>query len=352
MPSIQNTPQSKNSYFLPLKNAGQLCLSCIFYLPLYLMKPSELAVGGQAVLEGVMMRGQKGYSIAVRRPNGKIASKDEHKIPWTKQYKLLGIPVLRGVVTLVEAMIIGFKALEYSANVSLEEKDDENESGANAPAMSKTTIFFTFIVSMALAMGLFVVLPNVITQFMRINEATSPFLFHVVAGIIRMFLFLAYIIGISQMKDIRRVFEYHGAEHKTIRTYEADEDLQVINAKKHSRFHPRCGTSFILMVMVISIFIFAFVTGFIVQYWAGFTEYAVWLQKLILIPAHIIAMLPVAGLSYEVNRKCSRCIDSPLSKLIVSPGLWFQRLTTREPDETQLEVAIHALNRTLEMGDV
>jgi len=327
-------------------------LSCILYFPLLMSRPSELAVGGQAVIEGVMMKGQGGYAIAVRRPDGKIVVKEEKKVPWHKQIKWLGIPFIRGVSILLEAMVVGFKALEYSANVALDENPQDDDKEKELPALGRGHMIMMFLFSFLLAMGLFVVLPNLVTQLVHFNEADTPVIFHIIAGLIRMGLFLLYIIGIACFSDIKRVFEYHGAEHKTIRTFEDEEELNVENVSRHSRFHPRCGTSFILTVMVVSIFVFALVTGLIVQFWPGFTAYPVWLQKLILIPVHILAMMPVAGLSYEVNRKCSKTMDSPITKAIVTPGLWFQRLTTREPDPSQMEVGITSLKKTLELGDV
>ncbi len=339
-----------SSLYELMKNAGRLRLSCILYFPLLMARPSELAVGGQAVIEGVMMRGKAGYAIAVRRPDGKIVIKEEKKIPWHTKYKWLGFPLIRGVSVLLEAMVVGFKALEYSANVAMDENPGEKEE--EIPTLSRGHMILTFFVSFLFGIGLFVVLPNLVTQFLTYNEAGTPVLFHIIAGIIRMGIFLLYIVLISMFKDIKRVFEYHGAEHKTIHAYEAENELTVENVKQHSRFHPRCGTSFILTVMIVSIFVFALVTGVIVQFWPGFVAYPVWLQKLILIPVHILAMMPVAGLSYEVNRKCAKTMDSPVTKAIITPGLWFQRLTTREPDGSQMEVGITSLKKTLELGDV
>jgi uncharacterized protein YqhQ len=335
-----------------IKNAGRVLRSCIFFLTHQLMRPSELAVGGQAVIEGVMMRGQKGFAIAVRRPNGEISIKREEKVPWHRKYKFLGVPVIRGVSVLFEAMVLGFQALEYSANAAMEEIKPEQSEDEKLPVISTTAMLGMFVISMAFAIGLFIILPNVATQYMNLNEASKPITFHLVAGVIRMAIFFIYVLVISRMNDIKRVFEYHGAEHKTIHAYEQDLELNVENTKIQSRFHPRCGTSFVLTVMVVSIFVFAIATGLIVEFWPGFRAYPVWFQKIILIPAHIIAMLPVAGLSYEFNRRCSKKMDSIITKMVVTPGLLFQRLTTREPDASQLEVGITALNKTIELGEV
>jgi uncharacterized protein YqhQ len=336
-------------------NAGRKWASCILYFPFLLARPSELAVGGQAVIEGVMMRGQKGFAIAVRRPDGYVSVKREEKVPLYKRFKALGIPIIRGVVVLFEALLIGFRALEYSANIAAQEApvdDLDFDEDEDIPQLGKFAMFTMFLISMLVGIGLFVVTPNLVTQWANIDEATHPFLFHIIAGVIRIAIFLGYIIGISYMPDIKRVFEYHGAEHKTIHNYESDEELSIINAKRKSRLHPRCGTSFVLTVMVVTIFAFALVSGLVVIFWPGFHSYPTYMQKLILIPLHILTVLPIAGISYEINRRCAKNLNSPISKIVTYPGLALQRITTREPDGQQLEVAIVALKRTLEFGEV
>lgn len=353
---MQNKPLlPKTSGYRRLYNAGRKWASCILYFPMWLARPSELAVGGQAVIEGVMMRGQKGFAIAVRRPDGVVAVKREQKVPLYKKFKALGIPIIRGVAVLFEALMIGFRALEYSANIAAQEEpvdDLDFDEDEDIPQIGKFAMFTMFLISMLVGIGLFVVMPNLVTQWANIDEATHPFLFHLIAGAIRIAIFLGYIIGISYMPDIKRVFEYHGAEHKTIHNYESDEELTIINAKRKSRLHPRCGTSFVLTVMVVTIFAFALVSGLVVTFWSGFHEYHTYVQKLILIPLHILTVLPIAGISYEINRRCAKNLESPISKIVTYPGLALQRITTREPDGQQLEVAIVALKRTLEFGEV
>jgi uncharacterized protein YqhQ len=181
------------------------------------------------------------------------------------------------------------------------------------------------------------------------QQATTSFLFHVVAGLIRILIFLLYIIVISYFKDIRRVFEYHGAEHKSIFTYEAGLNLTVENVKQFSTKHPRCGTSFILMVLIVSIFIFALVPSLLSWLVPQFNTLSIWSQKFVLIPLHILLVLPIAGIAYEINKRAAKAQSSRLVKLIITPGLWLQRITTREPDEQQIEVALAALNKTLEL---
>jgi uncharacterized protein YqhQ len=325
----------------------------------------DFAVGGQAVIEGVMMRGSKGFSIAVRHPNGEISVKQELRVPWHKRNKILGIPVLRGVVVLIESLVIGIRALEFSANIAMENEPkpaQEKEKKAFGPV----ALGLTFLFSIGLGIFLFVVVPNIATQWMGIQEtaihsgnplsgtqiglaqqALTSFWFHIVAGMIRILIFLGYIIAISFLKDIRRVFEYHGAEHKSIFTYESGMELNVANVKSFSTKHPRCGTSFILMVLLVSIFVFATVPSILSWLTPGFNALSVWKQKLVLIPLHILLVMPIAGLSYEINKLASKKQNNRLIKLLVTPGLWLQHITTKEPDDKQIEVALVALNNTL-----
>lgn len=327
----------------------------------------DFAVGGQAVIEGVMMRGSKGYSIAVRHPNGEISIKQETRIPWHKRYKFLGIPILRGVVVLIESLVIGIRALEFSANIAMENESEETKQ-KEKKAFGPVSLALTFLFSIILGIFLFVVVPNVATQWMGIQEtamhsgtaqsgtqvglakqALTSFWFHIVAGIIRILIFLGYIIAISFLKDIRRVFEYHGAEHKSIFTYESGLELNVDNVKSFSTKHPRCGTSFILMVLLVSIFVFAIVPSILSWLTPGFNALSVWKQKLVLIPLHVLLVMPIAGLSYEINKLASKKQNNRLIRFFVTPGLWLQHITTKEPDEKQIEVALVALNKTLEL---
>ncbi|MEW8976946.1 MAG: DUF1385 domain-containing protein [Symbiobacterium sp.] len=269
--------------------------------------------GGQAVIEGVMMRGPKWMAIAVRRPDGDIAIHREEVQSLTQRYPLLRLPLLRGVVAMWEALSLGISALMFSANQAM--PDDEQ--------LSKGEMTLTTAVGIVVAIALFVVAPTLLTTYVKALSA-SALLTHVVEGGIRLALFIGYLVGISLMKEIQRVFQYHGAEHKVINAYEAGEELTVENVRRYSREHKRCGTSFLLYVVVISILIFSIVS-----------VENVWLR----IVARI-GMLPlVAGVAYEWIRLAGRS-DSPLVNALSRPGMWLQGLTTREPDDSQLEVAI------------
>ncbi|MDI6783619.1 MAG: DUF1385 domain-containing protein [bacterium] len=331
-------------------------------------KQEDFAVGGQAVIEGVMMRGTKGYTIAVRHPNGEITVQQVTRVPWHKRNKILAIPVIRGIVVLIESLIIGIRALEFSANIALaDEKKDETEK--EKKSFGPVSLGLTFIAAFALGIFLFVVVPNVVTQWMGIQEtavhsgsgqtgnqvglaqqALTSFWFHIIAGFIRILIFLGYIIAISFLKDIRRVFEYHGAEHKSIYTYESGLDLTVANVQQFSTKHPRCGTSFILMVLLVSIFVFALVPSILSWLTPSFNELSVWKQKLVLIPLHILLVLPIAGIAYEINKLAAKKKNNLFVRGLIAPGLWLQRITTKEPDEKQIEVALVALNKTLELS--
>ncbi|WP_374711355.1 DUF1385 domain-containing protein [Symbiobacterium terraclitae] len=269
--------------------------------------------GGQAVIEGVMMRGPKWMAIAVRRPDGEIAIHREEVRSVMQRYPVLRLPLLRGVVTMVEALSYGISALMFSANQAM--PDEEH--------LSKGEMTVTTAVGFIVAIGLFVVVPTLLTNYVKALSA-SPLLTHLVEGGLRLALFIGYLLAISMMKDIQRVFQYHGAEHKVINTYEAGDELTVENARRHSREHKRCGTSFLLYVVVISIVIFSLVN-----------VDNVWLRILLR-----FAMLPVvAGVAYEFIRLAGRT-DNALVNALSRPGMWLQGLTTREPDDSQLEVAI------------
>jgi len=269
--------------------------------------------GGQAVIEGVMMRGPKWMAIAVRRPDGEIAIHREEVTSVMQRYPILRLPLLRGMVTMVEAMSVGISALMFSANQAMPDEEQ----------LSKGEMTLTTALGFIMAIGLFVVAPTLLTNYVKALSA-SPLLTHLVEGGLRLGLFIGYLWIISLMKDIQRVFQYHGAEHKVINTYEAGDELTVENARRHSREHKRCGTSFLLYVVVISIVIFSLVN-----------VDNVWLRILLR-----FAMLPlVAGVAYEFIRLAGRT-DNPLVNALSRPGMWLQGLTTREPDDSQLEVAI------------
>jgi uncharacterized protein YqhQ len=286
----------------------------------------EAPVGGQAVLEGVMMRGVTTWAVAVRRPDGEIETTVEKIDPWARRSRILRWPIIRGIVALAESLKIGFRALGMSANAQLEEGEEEEELGGMAWGM-------TIFVSLAFAVLLFFVIPVGLTSLIK-DWLDSSFLFWLVEGIVRTAIFIGYIVMISRLDDLRRVFEYHGAEHKTISCYEAEDELIPSRATLYSRLHPRCGTSFLLIVMVVAIFVFA-PLGLPAWYW--------------LVISRIVGVPLIAGIAYELIKWAGRNRERSWVRAVMWPGLMLQNLTTREPDEDQLEVAIAALDSVLEV---
>jgi len=292
-----------------------------------LVAKRDAPVGGQAVLEGVMMRGISVWAVAVRTPEGQIDVQSEPLVPWAQRHRIWRLPVIRGVVALGESLKIGFKALAISANAQLDE-DEEGEKEEIGGFVWGLTIFL----SMLLAVGLFFVIPVGLTSLIK-DQLGSPLLFWLIEGILRTGIFIGYILAISKLPDLRRVFEYHGAEHKTISCYEAEDELTPARAKLYSRLHPRCGTSFLLIVMVLAIFVFAPI-GLPEWYW--------------LVLSRILGIPLIAGLSYEVIKWAGKNRRKRWVRAVMWPGLMLQNLTTREPDEAQLAVAIAALEKVLE----
>ncbi|MGN6586906.1 MAG: DUF1385 domain-containing protein [Solirubrobacterales bacterium] len=291
-----------------------------------LVAKRDAPVGGQAVLEGVMMRGVSVWAVAVRSPEGQIEVESEPLQPWAQRHRIWRLPVIRGVVALGESLKIGFKALAISANAQMEE-DEEGEK----EEIGGWVWGLTIVLSMVMAIGLFFVVPVGLTSLIK-DQLGSPFLFWLIEGLLRTGIFIGYIAAISKMPDLRRVFEYHGAEHKTISCYEAEDELVPARAKLYSRLHPRCGTSFLLIVMVLAIFVFA-PLGLPAWYW--------------LVASRILGIPLIAGLSYEVIKWAGKNRRKGWVRAIMWPGLMLQNLTTREPDEEQLAVAIASLNAVL-----
>ena len=278
--------------------------------------------GGQALIEGVMMRGKRYQAMSARLEDGRIVSEVEEFTMLTDRHKFFGLPFIRGTFNMIDSLISGMKALTWSTNVSLAEDEDEEE-------LTPMEIAMTMIVSIGLGILLFFVLPVVIAHYFQ-PLIPGNFLQNIFEGVVRVVVFLLYLFLISRMKEIRRVFQYHGAEHKSIHCYEAGEALTPENAMKHTRLHPRCGTSFLFIVMVISIFVFALV---------GVENFA-WRM------ASRSVLLPViAGVSYEVLRYCGKHMDKAWVRAIAWPGMQLQRLTTGEPDLEMLEVAIYSLQK-------
>jgi len=297
------------------------------------------------------MRSPGFIAIAVRRPDGGIAIKSKpfkgvlQKYPWLKK------PVFRGVVTLFESMFQGIEALSYSAGVAAEA--ETGKDGEKGDKLSSLAVGGSIALAFVLGMALFVVLPHYLTVVTGALgggdsgsiSAKSP-LFHLVDGAFKMAILLAYVYAISWMKDIKRVFQYHGAEHKSIYAFEAGEELTIESARKHTRLHPRCGTSFLLFLVLISILVFSAVFPLL-----GLTEITgrKWIDHALMVIIKIFLMLPVAGLSYEFIKICSVKMGSPLFRLMIWPGLALQNLTTREPDDSQLEVALMSLRKVLSL---
>jgi uncharacterized protein YqhQ len=286
-----------------------------------------VSYGGQAVLEGVMMRSPSSWAVAIRTPEGDITEVVNEITSPMQQRRLWRLPVIRGVIALGESLAIGFRALAISANVASQERDEDGEIKTQ---IGRGQIIFSFVVAIGFALMLFKVGPALLTNFLPID---STGLFVVVEGVIRVAVFVAYILVISLLPDLRRVFQYHGAEHKAINALEGGADLTPANVQKFSLIHPRCGTAFLLWVMVIAIFVFAFV-GRPVWYW--------------LIVSRILLLPVIAGLAYELIRYAGKHQDNRVLMTLLAPGLWLQRLTTREPSDDQVEVSIRALRSVLE----
>lgn len=280
--------------------------------------------GGQAVIEGVMMRGRRKLAIAVRKPDNEIIIEERPVNSIAEKFPFLKWPFFRGTIMLFESLIIGIQALSFSAYQAAEGDEEE---------LSPWEMGITIAIALVLGILLFVVAPTTLARFLYAIPSTA--LINLIEGLFRIGIFLVYVVAISRMKDIQRVFQYHGAEHKAINTYEAGEELTVENVRRHSKLHPRCGTSFLLIVMVIMILIFGFL---------GKPTLAVRIiSRIVLLPV-------VAGVSYEVLKLSGKYCDTPLMKVIIMPGLWLQKLTTREPDDSQIEVAIRSLKAVMPEG--
>jgi uncharacterized protein YqhQ len=287
-----------------------------------------MTIGGQAVLEGVMMRSPSNWALAVRKPDGEIAEVIRPIRSPMARHRFFRLPVIRGVVALGESLAIGFRALAISANYAAQE---EGEDGEVSTELSRGAMIFAFAIAIGFAVMLFKVTPALLTSWLPI-ETTGVFV--VVEGLIRVTIFILYLSLISLLPDLRRVFQYHGAEHKAINALEAGAELTPERVQRFSLIHPRCGTAFLLWVMVIAIFVFAFV-GQPVWYW--------------LIASRILLLPVIAGIAYELIRFAGKRSDNRLLMTLLAPGLWLQRLTTREPTLDQIEVSIRALKEVLRL---
>lgn len=285
----------------------------------------EFSYGGQAVIEGVMMRGRHSIAIAVRKPDLSIVVENKATKMLAERYPVFGLPIIRGVCAFIETLIIGFSALMFSADQASGTEEEEQ--------LKPWELTLTVIVSFALFVGLFIVLPNVVAVWIQ-KTVHNRVLVNLAEGIFRIALFITYIVAVSRIEDIQRVFQYHGAEHKVIHTFEAGEQLSVENAKTHTILHPRCGTAFLLIVMVTMVLVFSVLLR-------STTLAMRILTRLALLPV-------VTGISYEVIKLAGRPNPPKFIQWIIAPGLWLQKLTCKEPDEDQIEVAIQALTSVLE----
>ena len=308
-----------------------------------LMAQRDAPVGGQAVLEGVMMRGVSTWAVAVRKPLPEEISEDGEVDPekgahgeievktfpldaWNRRHRAYRWPIIRGVVALAESLAIGFKALSIAANAQLGEEEEEISGGMWAG---------TVVVAIILAVGLFFVVPVGLTSLIK-HQLNSSFLFWLIEGVVRTAIFLGYLALLSRLRDLRRVFEYHGAEHKVIACYEAEDELTPERAALYSRLHPRCGTSFLLIVMIVAIFVFAPI-GLPAWY--------------LLVATRILGVPLIAGISFEIIKFAGRNRRRRWVRTVMWPGLQLQKLTTREPDHEELAVAIAAMQAVLDAED-
>lgn len=302
------------------------------------------SIGGQAIIEGVMMRGPKKIAMAVRKLDGEIVIEEKEAKGIGKWAKL---PIIRGVVSFVSSMVTGVQALMFSAKFfDIEEEEKEKNKKVSKPSkkvekkkengLSDTALYLTVFMSLMFSVGLFILLPNFIADLIVPSGMTM--LYNVIENVVKILLFVVYLLLVSKMEDIQRLFQYHGAEHKSIFCYENGEELTVENVKKYSRFHPRCGTSFLLFVLVISIIFFSFLPRF--------ENYIKIINVFLNMGVRLLLMPVVAGISYEIIKFAGKS-KKKFVQMLNKPGMWLQRLTTNEPDESQIEVAIASLKAVI-----
>ncbi len=307
---------------------------------------SDIYVGGQAVIEGVMMRSPHRVSTAVRKADGEIVVKNQEFLSYTKRYKLLGLPLIRGFVSFAEMLVISVKTLNYSAEVAIkeEEKSKSERQKKGSDFLRSAYLALTVIFAMALGLGIFFFLPLWFSDVLGVRREALAF--NLVAGIVRVILFVAYVWVISRIGEFKRIFQYHGAEHKSIYTFEAGEELTVQNVKNFSTRHPRCGTSFILIVVVFAILFYS--TADTIYYLiAGVPPTLI--KRFVI---HFCLLPLVAGVAYELLRLSGKTQNIKLVRLLSAPGLWIQSITTNEPTEDQMEVALVALRSALSEEEV
>ncbi len=307
---------------------------------------SDIYVGGQAVIEGVMMRSPHRVSTAVRKADGEIVVKNQQFVSYTKRYKLLGLPLIRGFVSFAEMLVISVKTLNYSAEVAIkeEEKSKSEKQKKGSDFLRSAYLVLTVIFAMALGIGIFFFLPLWFSDVLGVRREALAF--NLVAGIVRVILFVAYVWVISRIGEFRRIFQYHGAEHKSIYTFEAGEELTVQNVKNFSTRHPRCGTSFILIVVVFAILFYS--TADTIYYLVAGVPPTL-IKRFVI---HFCLLPLVAGVAYELLRLSGKTQNIKLVRFLSAPGLWIQSITTNEPTEDQMEVALVALRNALSQEEV
>ena len=304
--------------------------------------PRKTIIGGQAVIEGVMMRGKNRYAMAVRKPDNSIEMVEDMLSPITDRVPFLKVPILRGIAALGGSMVLGFKIITKSAEIAFEGEDEMNQDAQLSKfeqfltnifgeKLNDVLVYMSVAVAMALSVGLFFMLPVWLGGFSTMIIGEHTWALGIIEGFIRISLLIGYMVLISKMKDVQRTFAYHGAEHKTLNCFESGLPLTVENVMQSTRLHRRCGTSFLVFVMVISFAIFTFVRTDIF-----------WLR----IVSRVVLVMPIAGLSYEVIRWAGKS-ESGFVKIVSAPGMLLQKITTQEPDEAQVEIAIAAMNKVL-----
>lgn len=327
-----------------------------------LLAKQYTSIGGQAVIEGVMMRSPNAFVVAVRKPDGSIRLRRDQWYGLSKKLDFMKKPFLRGVLMLIETMANGIVSLNYSANIAMAEEEKEKalkkgktvaefEAGQKKKEKVDIATFLTMAVSFAFGIGLFVFVPHAtafwIGDLLGQSWTLDSFAFHAVDGVVKAIIFISYIWGISFMKDVYRVFQYHGAEHKSIATFEAGLDLTVENARKFTTLHPRCGTSFVFFLILISIVLFSAVFT-VIPVGTGLPPI---LRHVVAVLFKVVLMLPVAGISYELIKFSGKCSDQWWAKAMAAPGMLLQKLTTKEPDDQQLEVALSSIKAVLYLED-
>ncbi len=301
----------------------------------------QIQIGGQAVIEGVMMRGPQFLATAIRREDKSIEIKKQKFFSKTKRNKFFGFPIVRGFVSLIEMLIIGIKTLSFSASrAELDWKKQGKNKKVKSKSREKIEEIFNYLFAFGLAFALFAFLPYQIAEWMKLSK--ENIYFNLFAGLIRILFFVIYVWVISLMKDVRRIFQYHGAEHKSVYSYENNCDLSIENIQKFKTPHPRCGTSFLFFVLLISILIFSIMDTIFAHFFG--------VPSVILRLGYHFLMLPlISGISYEVLKLSGKNINHPLVKIMTAPGLALQKITTQPPDDEQIEVAVIAMKCALEM---